>query len=144
MVRSERFDPDHFIAGLASRAFGIDLHWLPHAHGALRWLNGFVFTTPTPIILGGYSATYFWSSSGIPLWIMCCGAIRPRNRWVQLMRFRIVAGTEPLDVPNLTWKSSSGDDACQSSSLHPGEPGSSDARLSPDRQIGHSARRPCQ
>ena len=41
-------------------AFGIDLHWLPHAHGALAVAEMVKRHHPdTPIIFGGFSATYF-------------------------------------------------------------------------------------
>ena len=35
MMRSRRFDPERFLAGLDAGLFGIDLHWLPHAHGSV-------------------------------------------------------------------------------------------------------------
>ncbi len=110
MVRSERFNPDHFIAGLASRAFGIDLHWLPHAHGALALAERLRVHHPTtPIILGGYSATYFHQEliqyPYVDYVLRGDSTEEPLERLME----HIVAGTEPTDVPNLTWKSSSGD-----------------------------------
>src|SRR6188508_1628783 len=33
MMRSRRFRPERLLAKLRPRLFGIDLHWLPHAHG---------------------------------------------------------------------------------------------------------------
>jgi radical SAM superfamily enzyme YgiQ (UPF0313 family) len=64
MVRSKRFDPDRAIANIDTRAFGIDLHWLPHAHGALEAAKRVKQYHPeTPVIFGGYSATYFHEES---------------------------------------------------------------------------------
>ena len=41
-------------------AFGIDLHWLPHAHGALAVAEMVKRHHPdTPVIFGGFSSTYF-------------------------------------------------------------------------------------
>ncbi len=60
MVRSDRFDVERFIARHPSRAFGIDLHWLPHAQGALEVARIVRKHHPrTPIIFGGFSATYY-------------------------------------------------------------------------------------
>ena len=36
MMNDRRFDVPAFIARQRPRAVGIDLHWLPHAHGALE------------------------------------------------------------------------------------------------------------
>src|SRR5476649_2613103 len=36
MMNSRRFDVPRFLARLKPAAVGIDLHWLPHAHGALE------------------------------------------------------------------------------------------------------------
>ena len=35
MMRDREFDAEKFLVKLKPKAFGIDLHWLPHAHGAL-------------------------------------------------------------------------------------------------------------
>ena len=32
MMRDREFDVEAFLAKLTPKAFGIDLHWLPHAH----------------------------------------------------------------------------------------------------------------
>jgi len=36
MLKDQNFDAERLIAKLKPRAFGIDLHWLPHAHGSLE------------------------------------------------------------------------------------------------------------
>jgi len=36
MINSRRFDVPRFLARHKPKAVGIDLHWLPHAHGALE------------------------------------------------------------------------------------------------------------
>lgn len=35
MLSDAHFDPERYVTRLTSRVFGIDLHWLPHANGAL-------------------------------------------------------------------------------------------------------------
>jgi B12-binding domain/radical SAM domain protein len=60
MVRSRRFDPERFIARSRARVFGIDLHWLPHAHGALAVAELVKRHHPkAPVVFGGFSASYF-------------------------------------------------------------------------------------
>ena len=36
MLNSDRFDAEKLIQKLNPVAFGIDLHWMPHAHGAIE------------------------------------------------------------------------------------------------------------
>ena len=60
MMRSRRFNPEKFLRKLKPKLFGIDLHWLPHAHGGpavaalLKKLHPEI-----PIVFGGISATCF-------------------------------------------------------------------------------------
>ena len=60
MLEDEKFDVPKFLTKLTPAAFGIDFHWLTNVQGALetaRLVKG--LHPETPIILGGYSATYF-------------------------------------------------------------------------------------
>ena len=60
MLRDFSFDVDGFLAKLHPAAFGIDLHWLPHADGALSLAEAIKRLHPgTPVIFGGLSATYY-------------------------------------------------------------------------------------
>ena len=60
MMRSRRFDPERFLRRLHPKLFGIDLHWLPHAHGGAALAALLKRLHPeTPIVFGGISATYF-------------------------------------------------------------------------------------
>jgi B12-binding domain/radical SAM domain protein len=60
MMRSRRFDVPAFIARQRPRAVGIDLHWLPHAHGALEVARIVKEIHPdVPVIFGGLSSSYF-------------------------------------------------------------------------------------
>ncbi|MBN1247184.1 MAG: TIGR04190 family B12-binding domain/radical SAM domain protein [Anaerolineae bacterium] len=109
MVRSDRFDPERLIANVDARAVGIDLHWLPHAHGALEVAKRVKAYHPdVPVILGGYSASYFHEellqSPSVDY------VLRGDSTEVPLERLmaHIVAGTEPQDVPNLTWRDRAG------------------------------------
>ena len=60
MMNSRRFDVPRFLARLKPKAVGIDLHWLPHAHGALEVARIVKELHPdVPVILGGLSSSYF-------------------------------------------------------------------------------------
>lgn len=60
MLREAGFDAEKMIAGLHPSAFGIDLHWLPHAHGAIEVARLVKKHHPdTPVIFGGFSSSYY-------------------------------------------------------------------------------------
>jgi B12-binding domain/radical SAM domain protein len=60
MLEDPAFDPERLLKKLSPVAFGIDLHWLPHAHGSLEVARLCKHYHPhIPVIFGGYSATYF-------------------------------------------------------------------------------------
>ncbi len=60
MLQDPRFDVEHYLSKLNPAAFGIDLHWLPHAHGAIEIARVVKRLHPrTPVIFGGFSSTYF-------------------------------------------------------------------------------------
>ncbi len=60
MLEDKNYDVEKTIKKLKCRAFGIDLHWLPHAHGSLEVARICKKYHPDiPVIFGGYSATYF-------------------------------------------------------------------------------------
>ncbi len=110
MVRSRRFDPEKMIAGMDARAFGIDLHWLPHAQGALAVAELVKRYHPeTPVIFGGYSATYFHEElirhPAADYVLRGDSTEHPLERLLE----HIVAGAPPTDVANLTWQTASGE-----------------------------------
>lgn len=60
MLHDPDFDVEQCIAGLRGAAFGIDLHWMPHAHGAIEIAKIVKRLHPDrPVLFGGFSATYF-------------------------------------------------------------------------------------
>lgn len=110
MVRSARFDPERAIADLQTRAFGIDLHWLPHAHGALEVAQlARRYHPQAPIILGGYSATYFHEELiRLPYVDYVLRGDSTEEALRQLLEC-LRAGEAPVTVPNLTWKTPTGE-----------------------------------
>jgi B12-binding domain/radical SAM domain protein len=109
MMNSRRFDVPRFLARQKPRAVGIDLHWLPHAHGALEVARIVKELHPrVPVILGGLSSSYFHRELiGYPQvdFVMRGDSTEPPVHQL-LMALRNVS---PLDeVPNLTWKDAAG------------------------------------
>lgn len=112
MLQSARFDPEKFIASLKSpKIFGIDLHWLPHAHGALEVASLVRRYHPdVPVVLGGFSATYFHDEI-IRDFHQVDYVLRgdSTEEPLRLLMDAVVAGREPAEVPNLSWRDSRGE-----------------------------------
>ena len=105
MMRSRRFRPERFLRRLRPKLFGIDLHWLPHAHGGpevaalLKTLHPEI-----PIVFGGISATYFHQElirQPAVDFVLRGSVTEP----ALLALVRELEGDCHFDrVPNLTWK----------------------------------------
>ncbi|MDE3128770.1 MAG: cobalamin-dependent protein, partial [Gemmatimonadota bacterium] len=105
MMRSRRFRPERFLAGFRPRLFGIDLHWLPHAHGGpavaalLKRLHPDV-----PVVFGGISASYFHEELiRDPAVDFVLRGSATEEALLALVR-ELEAGRRFERVPNLTWK----------------------------------------
>lgn len=110
MLRSKSFDPEAFVKRLHARAFGIDLHWLPHVDGSLSLAELVKKHHPdTPVILGGLSATYYHKEimRDYPFvdFIICGDSTEEPLR---LLMEAIRAGAGYETVPNLVWRDKSG------------------------------------
>nr|MBP6514853.1 cobalamin-dependent protein [Steroidobacteraceae bacterium] len=105
MMSDRKFDVPRFLAGMKPRAIGIDLHWLPHAHGALEVARIAKEQHPdVPVIMGGLSASYFHEEliryPQVDFVLRGDSAEPPLHQLlVTLQRRGSVA-----HVPNLTWK----------------------------------------
>ena len=113
MMKDRDFDAEVFLRQLKPKAFGIDLHWMPHAHGSLA-VAGILkkLHQEIPVIFGGFSSTYFHAEL----------AARPEVDYVLrgdsteepmrlLMRHIAVPDADaaaPGNIPNLTWKDHGG------------------------------------
>ncbi len=113
MLNDAQFDPEAMVKKLNPVAFGIDLHWLPHAHGALAVAEMVKKHHPnTPVIFGGFSSTYFHEEliryPFVDFVVRGDSAEEPIR---QLMAHLAGKPKAPAlkDVPNLTWKDRSGD-----------------------------------
>jgi len=118
MVRSERFDAERLIARMKARVFGIDLHWLPHAHGSLAVASLVKRHHPDiPVVFGGFSSSYFHTElvryPQVDYVLRGDSTEEPLRQLVAC----IVSASSPTDIdpaslagiPNLTWKDSSGE-----------------------------------
>lgn len=60
MLYSREFDAKKYISNIDADIFGIDLHWLPHVHGALNLARIIKEIHPqSKVLMGGFSSTYF-------------------------------------------------------------------------------------
>src|SRR6185436_1651422 len=107
MMRSRRFDPERFLRRLRPKLFGIDLHWLPHAHGGPEVAKLLKQLHPDiPIVFGGISATYFHREliEDPAVDFVLRGAVTEPSL---LALVRELEGARRFDaVPGLTWKDS--------------------------------------
>ena len=105
MLSSPDYDVEQEIKNLKSLAFGIDLHWLPHAQGGLEIARLVKKYHPeSKVIFGGLSATYFHKElilyPQVDFVIRGDSAENPLYRLIQALK-----GREGLfSVPNLTYK----------------------------------------
>ena len=112
MLNGERFDAEKLIRKLNPAVFGIDLHWMPHAHGAVEIARLCKQYHPdTPVMFGGFSSSYFHEEL----------VARPEVDYVvrgdstevpvlQLMQHLVGRPGAPdlAEIPNLTWQDADG------------------------------------
>ncbi len=110
MLDNPRFDVEKMIRKLKPKAFGIDFHWLVHAQGSLEVAKICKRYHPdTPIIFGGFSATYFFMDL-----IRCPEVdfiIRGDSTEEPLLQLlEAIIHHYPLShIPNLVWKDKTGE-----------------------------------
>jgi B12-binding domain/radical SAM domain protein len=108
MLLDESFDVERKIKKLKARAFGIDLHWLAHAHGSIELAKIVKKYHPeTPVIFGGLSSTYFHKE----LIQYPCVDFVVRGDTTEKLILLLLNSLEKdsthefSKIPNLTWKS---------------------------------------
>ncbi len=105
MMRSRRFRPEQFLRRLRPALFGIDLHWLPHAHGAIEVARLLKRLHPDiPVVFGGISSSYYHEElirEPAVDFVLRGSVTEP----CLLALLRELRGRRRLEaVPNLTWK----------------------------------------
>lgn len=108
MLRDARFDVPAFLSRLRPSAFGIDLHWLPHAHGSLAVAQILKTLHPaTPIIFGGLSSSYYHRELlDYPFVDYVVRGDSTEEPLRQLM-VALREGGDLSRIPNLTWRDGS-------------------------------------
>jgi B12-binding domain/radical SAM domain protein len=122
MLDDAKFDVEEYIGKLDSLVFGIDLHWLPHAHGSVEVARIVKRLHPKRAVLfGGFSSTYFHKelirydcvdfilrgdSTEVPLlalmqYLTKGGAYHPAANGPE---YKILQA-----IPNLVWKDAEGE-----------------------------------
>ncbi|MDD5667819.1 MAG: TIGR04190 family B12-binding domain/radical SAM domain protein, partial [Actinomycetota bacterium] len=109
MLESGKFNVPRFLSRIEPAAFGIDLHWLTHAQGALEVARVVKEVHPrVPVIMGGYSATFFHRElmdyPQVDYVLRGDSTEEPLRMLVEA----IMQGGAMEDIPNLTWRDRNG------------------------------------
>ncbi|MDO8885581.1 TIGR04190 family B12-binding domain/radical SAM domain protein [Candidatus Oleimmundimicrobium sp.] len=109
MLKDKKFDAEKLIKSLKPKAFGIDLHWLPHAHGSIEIAKIVKKYHPDiPVIFGGLSSSYFHreliSYSCVDYVLRGDCTEEPLRRLIECIKEK----KSIEDIPNLTWKDDKG------------------------------------
>lgn len=109
MLSKPNFDVEKAIREMDPVAFGIDLHWAPHAHGSIEVARLCKKYHPnTPVVFGGFTASYFHDE--LAAYDCVDYVIRgdsTEEPFTQLM-WALKRGGSVVDIPNLTYKDASG------------------------------------
>ena len=121
MLDDAHFDVEDYIKKLDAVAFGIDLHWLPHAHGSIEVARIVKRLHPNrPVIFGGFSSTYFHEEliryPSVDFIVRGDSTELPLLMLMQFLRtggkHRPTLGSPDYNlldgIPNLVWKDSEG------------------------------------
>lgn len=106
MLRDEHFSAEAFIQKLDAPIFGIDLHWMVHAHGAVEIARLVKKYHPeAKVVIGGYSASCFYREliryPAVDFVIRGDSAEEPMRQLMGALKTRDYGS-----VPNLVWKDS--------------------------------------
>ncbi len=110
MLRDPKFDVPKLIQNLDSPVFGIDLHWMPHAHGAIEIARLVKRHHPkSKLVIGGFSASYYYQELlHYPEIDYVLRGDSTEEPFRQLMDC-ILKGKELEAVPNLAWRDEKGE-----------------------------------
>ena len=109
MLNKPNFDVEAYLRSMDPVAFGIDLHWLPHCHGSIEVARLVKKLHPDkPVIFGGLSATYFHEElityDAVDYVVRGDSTEEPMTRLMWSLKRDGAIG----DIPNVTWKDSTG------------------------------------
>ena len=109
MLNDRKFDAEAFIKRLRAPVFGIDLHWLVHAHGAVEVARLVKRCHPeAKVVVGGFSASYYYQEliqyPEIDYVLRGDSTEEPLRQLMDCITKR----QQPEDVPNLVWRDNQG------------------------------------
>ncbi len=109
MLNRPDYDVEAAIREMDPVAFGIDLHWLPHAHGSVEVARIVKQYHPeTPVIFGGLSASYFHEElAGYP-WIDYVVRGDSTEEPITRLVYALKGKGRVDDIPNLTYTTRDG------------------------------------
>ena len=109
MLNSRKFSAERMIERLRAAVFGIDLHWLVHAHGAIEVARIVKRYHPeAKVVFGGLSSSYFYKELlQYPEVDYVLRGDSTEEPFRQLMDC-LMSRKEPEAVPNLVWRDSQG------------------------------------
>ncbi|MGJ7919786.1 TIGR04190 family B12-binding domain/radical SAM domain protein [Neobacillus sp. LXY-4] len=106
MLLDPNFDVEKKLKKIKTKAFGIDLHWLPHAHGSVELAKVVKKLHPeVPVIFGGLSSTYFHKELIEYPWIDFVMRGDTTEKPLLMLLNRLENKHNDFStIPNLTWK----------------------------------------
>ena len=106
MLMNPSFNVEKKLKNIKARMFGIDLHWLPHAHGSIELAKIVKRLHPeTPVLFGGLSATYYHEDLMKNPFIDFVLRGDSTEKLTLMLVEELKFGTGNLSsIPNLTWK----------------------------------------
>ncbi|MDR2866060.1 MAG: TIGR04190 family B12-binding domain/radical SAM domain protein [Methanomassiliicoccaceae archaeon] len=109
MLSDSRFDAEKKIQKLDAKIFAIDLHWMPHAHGALEVAKMVKRHHPDAVVeLGGFTSSYFYEElmrrDEVDMVMRGDSTEVPHVKLMDIL----TKGGDLSDVPNLAWKDRDG------------------------------------
>ena len=109
MLQSKKFDVEARIKSLHAKVYAIDLHWMPHCHGAIEIAKIVKKYHPDAIVeFGGFSSSYFYEDLiQRPYIDMVMRGDSTELSHVKMMQI-LEKGGDLSEVPNLTWKDKEG------------------------------------
>ncbi|MBI4456136.1 MAG: TIGR04190 family B12-binding domain/radical SAM domain protein [Acidobacteria bacterium] len=105
MMRDRCFQPERFLRRFRPALFGIDLHWLSHAHGATEVAALLKRLHPgTPIVFGGISSSYFHDELILDPAVDFVIRGSTTEPCLLALLHELQGAHRFENVPNLTWK----------------------------------------
>ncbi len=106
MLTDPKFDVERFLSRVQPKTVGIDLHWMPHCHGAIELARLSKKIHPeVPVMFGGLSSTYFHDQlvgdyPEIDFVLRGDSTEEPLHILLETLE----SGGDLHQVPNLTWR----------------------------------------